>query len=275
MAIVCCIFFKNHRHPASSSTTQANDKTAPMASYESLSWAASTIFSNGMTVTCRFFCNFAFIIFNNDSMQLIKKYFPDLSADQLKQLEALDGLYRDWNSKINVISRKDIDNLYEPHVLHSLAIAKFLHFRPGTQVRDLGTGAGFPGIPLAILFPDTKWRLIDGTGKKINVAKAVAEGIGLTNVEAVHRRGEDEHDKFDFVVSRAVMPLPDLVKIVRKNISGKQRVANALPNGIITLKGGNIDEEIKPFSKVAEVTPVSNYFSEEWFKEKYIIYLPL
>ena len=207
-------------------------------------------------------------------MQHILSYFPHLTDEQQRQFAALDGLYRDWNSKINVISRKDIDNLYVHHVLHSLAIAKACHFKPGTRILDFGTGGGFPGIPLAIMFPDCHFRLIDGTGKKVRVAQEVADAIGLKNVEPVHRRGEEEKDKFDFVVSRAVMPLPDLVKIVRKNISGKQRVANALPNGIITLKGGNIDEEIKPYSKVAEVTPVSNYFSEEWFKEKYIIYLP-
>lgn len=206
-------------------------------------------------------------------MEIINKYFPHLSDEQKRQIDALDGLYRDWNAKINVISRKDIDNLYEHHVLHSLAIAKAIHFHPGTRVLDFGTGGGFPGIPLAILFPDSFFRLIDGTGKKVMVAGEVAKTIGLKNVEAIHRRGEDEKDKFDFVVSRAVMPLPDLVKIVRKNISRQQH--NSVPNGIFTLKGGNLDDELKPFHKIAEVTPISSLFNEEWFKEKNIIYLPL
>lgn len=206
-------------------------------------------------------------------MDLITKYFPKLSNEQEKQIDALDELYRDWNAKINVISRKDIDNLYEHHVLHSLAIAKVIHFKPGTRILDFGTGGGFPGIPLAILFPDCHFRLIDGTGKKILVATEIAKSIGLNNVEALHRRGENEKDKYDFVVSRAVMPLPDLVKIVRKNISHDQH--NALPNGIIALKGGNLDAELKPFRKMVEVTPVSDFFSEDWFKEKNIIYMPL
>lgn len=206
-------------------------------------------------------------------MQIISKYFPDLTAVQQKQIDALDALYRDWNGKINVISRKDIDNLYEHHVLHSLAIAKLIHFRPGTRILDFGTGGGFPGIPLAILFPECQFRLIDGTGKKINVVNEVAKAIGLTNVEALHLRGEDEKGLYDFVVSRAVMPLADMVKIVRKNIGKQQR--NALPNGIITLKGGNLDAETKPFHKIIDITPVSNYFDEEWFKDKSILYLPL
>lgn len=206
-------------------------------------------------------------------MDLITKYFPNLSEEQQRQMDALDAMYHDWNVKINVISRKDIDNLYLHHVLHSLAIAKVIHFKPGTHILDLGTGGGFPGIPLAILFPECQFRLIDGTGKKIMVASEVAKAIGLKNVEAIHRRGEDEKGKFDFVVSRAVMPLPDMVKIVRKNISRQQH--NALPNGIITLKGGNLDDEIKPFRKLADVTPVSAFFGEEWFEGKNVVYLPM
>lgn len=204
-------------------------------------------------------------------MELIKKYFPDLTETQLKQYEALNALYHDWNQKINVISRKDIDNLYEHHVLHSLAIAKAIHFRPGTQILDFGTGGGFPGIPLAIMFPECQFKLIDGTGKKIKVATEVANAIGLTNVEATHLRGEDEKGKYDFIVSRAVMPLPDLMKIVRKNIGKKQQ--NSLPNGVIVLKGGDLTEELRPYKNVADKTELTNWFDEEWFKEKYLIYL--
>lgn len=185
----------------------------------------------------------------------------------------LDGLYHDWNGKINVISRKDIDHLYEHHVLHSLAIGQAFHFKPGTHVLDFGTGGGFPGIPLAILFPETRFRLIDGTGKKVRVAAEVASALGLKNVEAVHLRGEEEKGRYDFVVSRAVMPLPDLVKIVRKNISTTQR--NSMLNGVICLKGGDVSNEVRPFGSRAEVLPISSWYEEEWFHEKYIIYLAL
>ncbi len=204
--------------------------------------------------------------------EIITKYFPTLSETQLKQYAALMDLYRDWNAKINVISRKDIDNLYEHHVLHSLAIAKAIRFVPGTSILDFGTGGGFPGIPLAIMFPECRFKLIDGTGKKILVATEVAKAIGLKNVRAEHLRGEEEKGKFDFVVSRAVMPLPDLMKIVRKNISPKQQ--NATLNGIFCLKGGNVDAEIHPFRRQAEVTDISLWFEEEWFKEKNVIYVP-
>ena len=206
-------------------------------------------------------------------MNIIQKYFPQLSAEQLHQVALLDELYRDWNAKINVISRKDIDNLYEHHVLHSMAIAKMVNFRPGTRILDFGTGGGFPGIPLAILYPECQFKLIDGTGKKIRVAQEVAQAIGLKNCNPVHLRGEEEKDKYDFIVSRAVMPLPDLVKIVKKNISKEQK--NALPNGIICLKGGNLEGELQPYRKYVEKTELSQWFSEEWFKEKYVIYLPL
>ncbi|MBQ9669171.1 MAG: 16S rRNA (guanine(527)-N(7))-methyltransferase RsmG [Prevotella sp.] len=206
-------------------------------------------------------------------MQLIEKYFPMLTEQQHQQLEALDALYREWNEKINVISRKDIDNLYLHHVLHSMAIGRFVNFRPGTEVLDFGTGGGFPGIPLAILFPECRFTLIDGTGKKIRVAQEVCHAIGLDNCTPVHRRGEDERGHYDFVVSRAVMPLPDLVKIVRKNISKTQR--NAIGNGIICLKGGDVQAETQPFRRIAEVSEVSQWFSEEWFKEKRCIYVPL
>ncbi len=205
-------------------------------------------------------------------MRQILKYFPELTEEQQRQLEALDALYRDWNAKINVISRKDIDNLYEHHVLHSMAIAKIIRFKAGTNILDFGTGGGFPGIPLAILFPECDFKLIDGTGKKIRVAQEVSDAIGLKNCHPVHLRGEEEKGKYDFIVSRAVMPLPDLYKLMRKNIAKEQR--NALPNGIICLKGGDLQEETRPFRNIVEISDISTFFSEEWFKEKNIIYLP-
>ena len=206
-------------------------------------------------------------------MNKIQQYFPQLTAEQLHQVALLDELYRDWNAKINVISRKDIDNLYEHHVLHSMAIAKMINFRPGTRILDFGTGGGFQGIPLAILFPECQFKLIDGTGKKIRVAQEVAQAIGLKNCEPTHLRGEEEKGKYDFVVSRAVMPLPDLVKIVKKNIAKESH--NALPNGVICLKGGHLESELQPYRKIVETAELSQWFSEEWFKEKYVIYLPL
>jgi len=189
-------------------------------------------------------------------IEIIKKYFPQLSAKQIEQFTALNALYHDWNAKINVISRKDIDNLYEHHVLHSLAIAKRINFREGTNILDFGTGGGFPGIPLAIFFPEANFKLIDGTGKKVRVAQEVANAIGLENVLPAHLRGEEEKGKFDFIVSRAVMPLPDLIKIVKKNIASDQH--NVLPNGVIVLKGGNLDEELKPYKNIAEKTELSH-----------------
>ena len=204
---------------------------------------------------------------------IIFHYFPELTEEQQRQFEMLDALYRDWNAKINVISRKDIDQLYEHHVLHSLAIAKMINFRPGTRILDFGTGGGFPGVPLSILFPECQFKLIDGTGKKIRVAQEVCNAIGMKNCQPTHLRGEDEKDKYDFIVSRAVMPLPDLVKLMRKNISKQQQ--NALPNGVICLKGGDLQAELQPYHKIVEATEISQFFSEEWFKEKYVIYLPL
>lgn len=206
-------------------------------------------------------------------MDIILKYFPDITDGQKEQFAALMDLYTDWNAKINVISRKDIENLYEHHVLHSLAIAKTIRFKDGTSILDLGTGGGFPGIPLAIMFPNVSFKLIDGTGKKVRVASGIADTIGLRNVTAEHLRGEEEKGKFDFIVSRAVMPLPDLAKTVRKNVSRSQR--NAMPNGIIVLKGGNIDNEINPYKHIVEVSPISNWSEEEWFREKNVIYLPM
>ncbi len=207
------------------------------------------------------------------AMEVLLRYFPALTDRQQEQFAALGSLYPEWNAKINVISRKDIDNLYEHHILHSLAIAKAVMFRAGTSVLDLGTGGGFPGIPLAILFPDSRFRLIDGTGKKIRVAAEIASAIGLTNVEAVQRRGEEEHERFEFVVSRAVMPLPDLVRLVRKNISSTQK--NALPNGLLCLKGGNLEGETIPFRRIVQTYQLSQWFSEPWFREKQLVYIPL
>jgi len=206
-------------------------------------------------------------------METIRKYFTNLSAEQTAQLEALNDLYHEWNSKINVISRKDIDSLYLHHVMHSMAIAKVINFRPGTDILDFGTGGGFPGIPLAILFPECRFKLIDGTGKKIRVVREIADAIGLKNCRPEHLRGEEEKGTYDFVVSRAVMPLPDLVKIVRKNISARQQ--NALPNGIICLKGGDLQTETRPFRNIVELTELSAFFDEGWFREKFIIYLPI
>lgn len=206
-------------------------------------------------------------------MDSITQYFPAITDEQRHQYEQLFELYKDWNSKINVISRKDIDNLYEHHVLHSLAIAKALRFKDGTKIMDFGCGGGFPGIPLAIMFPECQFKLIDGTGKKIRVCQEIASAIGLKNVVAEHLRGEDEKGKFDFIVSRAVMPLPDMVKIVRKNVSKEQH--NAMPNGIFCLKGGNLQSEIHPFKNIVEQTDLSSFFNEEWFKEKHLIYLPI
>ena len=206
-------------------------------------------------------------------MELIRQYFPNLSERQLQQFAALDTLYHEWNQKINVISRRDIDNLYLHHVLHSLAIGKACQFRPGTQILDFGTGGGFPGIPLSILFPECRFTLIDGTGKKIHVAQEVCNAIGLQNCIPVHRRGEDEKGTYHFVVSRAVMPLPDLVRLIRKNIAKDQH--NALPNGLLCLKGGDLQSETQPFRKIVQLNDLSQWFGEEWFKEKYLIYLPL
>lgn len=206
-------------------------------------------------------------------MEKILKYFPSITPEQKRQLEMLGPLYEDWNAKINVISRKDISNLYEHHVLHSLAIAQEMRFRPGTRILDFGTGGGFPGIPLAILLPEASFKLIDRTAKKIRVAQEVAQAIGLRNVTAVQLSGEEEKGKFDFVVSRAVMPLPDLVRIVRKNIAREQQ--NAHPNGLVVLKGGDLTAELRPFRGLADREPLSQWFDEEWFKEKELVYLPL
>lgn len=204
-------------------------------------------------------------------MELILKYFPDLTEEQKKQFAALYDLYLDWNSKINVISRKDIENLYEHHVLHSLGIAKVISFKPGTKIMDLGTGGGFPGIPLAILFPEVQFHLVDSIGKKVRVATEVANSIGLKNVTFRHARAEEEKQTFDFVVSRAVMPLTDLMKIIRKNISSKQQ--NALPNGLICLKGGELEHEAMPFKNKTVLWDLKDFFEEDFFETKKVVYV--
>lgn len=206
-------------------------------------------------------------------MDEILKYFPNLTETQKNQYNALYELYLDWNSKINVISRKDIDNLYERHILHSLGIAEFIKFKPNSAILDVGTGGGFPGIPLAIMFPQVQFTLIDSIGKKIKVGTEVATAIELKNITLKHLRVQDEKGKFDFVVSRAVMPLDELVKLVKKNISPKQQ--NALPNGLICLKGGELQHEILPFKNVAETFELGELFEGEFFKTKKVVYLPL
>ena len=204
-------------------------------------------------------------------MEIILKYFPDLTEEQRRQFAALYDLYIDWNAKINVISRKDIENLYEHHVLHSLGIAKIINFRPGTSIMDLGTGGGFPGIPLAILFPEVKFHLVDSIGKKVRGATEVANAIGLKNVTFRHARAEEEKQLFDFVVSRAVMPLGDLIKIIKKNISPRQQ--NALPNGLICLKGGELEHEAMPFKNKTTLHSLSEDFEEEFFQTKKVVYV--
>lgn len=206
-------------------------------------------------------------------MEIILKYFPNLTEEQRKQFAALYDLYIDWNSKINVISRKDIENLYEHHVLHSLGIAQVIRFRPGTTVMDLGTGGGFPGIPLAILFPETKFHMVDSIGKKVRVASEVANSIGLKNVSFRHARAQEEKQQFDFVVSRAVMPLVDLIKIIRKNISPVQQ--NALPNGLICLKGGELANETMPFKNKVVMHSLCEDFGEPFFETKQVVYVPI
>lgn len=206
-------------------------------------------------------------------MELINKYFPNITEEQRQRFAALDALYRDWNSKINVISRKDIDNLYEHHILHSLGIAQVIKFKPGTRVMDLGTGGGFPGIPLAIMFPEVHFHLVDSIGKKIRVCDEVRTALGLTNVTTEWTRGENLKDKYDFVVSRAVMPLTDLVKLVRKNISPKAQ--NAMPNGLICLKGGELEHEVLPMKTHTLITSLSDYFEEEFFETKKVVYVSL
>lgn len=202
---------------------------------------------------------------------IIQKYFPHLTELQVEQFTQLEALYNDWNAKINVISRKDIQNLYEHHVLHSLGIAKVTGFKDGTTIMDLGTGGGFPGIPLAILFPNVQFHLVDSIGKKVKVAQEVAQAIGLKNVKFSHARAEEIKEKYDFVVTRAVMPMADLMKVARKNIKHEQH--NAVPNGIIALKGGELNSEIASMKNISTVWELSDFFEEEYFKTKKVVHV--
>lgn len=204
-------------------------------------------------------------------MDIILKYFPDMSDKQRNQFAMLQGLYEEWNARINVISRKDIGNLYEHHVLHSLGIAKVINFTPGSRVMDLGCGGGFPGIPLAIMYPEVRFHLVDSIGKKVRVAQEVAKAIELNNVELTHARGEEIKSEYDFVVTRAVMPLTDLMKCVRKNIATEQH--NALPNGIIALKGGELSGEMAPMRTICTEWNLSDYFDEEYFETKKVVHV--
>ncbi|HLF52136.1 16S rRNA (guanine(527)-N(7))-methyltransferase RsmG [Flavobacterium sp.] len=205
-------------------------------------------------------------------MEEIIKYFPNLTEIQQKQFQKLEALYHDWNSKINVISRKDIDELYVKHVLHSLAIAKITKFEPGTYVLDVGTGGGFPGIPLAILFPETRFYLIDVILKKINVVKAVAEALELKNVKAEQMRAESVKGDFDFIVSRAVTNMPDFVSWIKDKI--KKQNKHELKNGILYLKGGDLTEELQDFPKATEYN-ISDFFDNEFFETKKVVHVPL
>jgi len=208
-----------------------------------------------------------------EASELIFGYFPNLTDLQKQQFNALDDCYKEWNSQINVISRKDIDSLYLKHVLHSLAIAKYAEFQPGERILDVGTGGGFPGIPLAILFPETNFVLVDSIGKKIKVVSEVANAIGLKNVEAIHTRAEAVEGKFNFIVSRAVTQLKDFYPWVKNKI--KKESINSLPNGILYLKGGDLAQEIKDSGLKPELIAISDYFSEDFFDTKYILHIPL
>lgn len=206
-------------------------------------------------------------------MNIIEKYFSDLSDLQLKQFAQLNALYRNWNAKINVISRKDIDTLYERHVLHSLAIAKFIRFTDNTDILDVGTGGGFPGIPLAIMFPKVNFYLVDSIGKKIKVVNAVAKELDLKNVKAKHQNSKNLNQKFDFVVSRAVTAFPKFIHLVKGKI--KTHNKNAISNGIIYLKGGDLSEELIDFKNKVTLVPINQYFDEEFFTTKWVLYYPM
>lgn len=206
-------------------------------------------------------------------IDIIKKYFKELSENQINQFEQLGELYPEWNEKINVISRKDIDNLYVNHILHSLGIAKFTDFKSGSKVLDMGTGGGLPGIPLAIMFPDVQFHLVDRIGKKIKVAQDISDRIGLKNVTTQHGDVKEVKGAFDFVVSRAVMELDDLIAVVRRSVSKK--CINALPNGLICLKGGDLQNEVKKYRKMAMIADLNDYFAEPFFETKKVVYVQL
>lgn len=204
-------------------------------------------------------------------MELLLKYFPELSPAQIEKFASLQKIYSEWNEKINVISRKDIDNLYERHILHSLSIAKFIRFKNGTKIMDLGTGGGFPGVPLAILFPEARFHLVDSIGKKLKVIEAVKETTQLHNIFTFHSRSEDMKFQYDFVVSRAVAPLAELLRWTQGKYLHKDN--HKVPNGLICLKGGDITTEIAPVKKAAK-HPLNLYFSEHFFADKFLVYVP-
>ena len=206
-------------------------------------------------------------------MELIQTYFTELTAGQLEKFRQLEPLYQEWNSRINVISRKDMEHFYERHVLHSLGIAKVLKFKPGSSVMDVGTGGGFPGIPLAIMFPETEFLLVDSIGKKIKVVQEVAEAIGLNNVKTVHSRAEDVKQKFDFVVSRAVTTLPEFIKWVEKSIGTESK--HELKNGILYLKGGDLEAELGPVKRQIRIYELNAYYREEFFETKKVVHVSL
>ena len=206
-------------------------------------------------------------------MEIIKKYFPKLSSLQIEQFSKLEAVYKEWNQKINVISRKDVDSLYERHILHALAISKVVKFRSKTSVLDVGTGGGFPGIPLAILFPEAKFYLIDAIGKKIKVVNAVVEELGLKNVVAEQKHSNELKWTFDFIVSRAVTAFPKFVELMKGRI--KYKSFNNIQNGILYLKGGDLDEELKDYKKNIKLIPISNFFEEEFFETKFVVYYPM
>ena len=206
-------------------------------------------------------------------MEKIQSYFPNLTSDQIKQFEQLPALYEYWNAQINVVSRKDIDALLDRHVLHSLGIAKVMSFESGSNVLDVGTGGGFPGIPLAILFPEVNFYLVDSIGKKIKVVQAIADALELQNVRAEHQRAEKVKDKFDFVVSRAVTQMPDFLKWIRKSF--KQECTNEFPNGVLYLKGGDLTEEMASLDYYYNEFPLSDYYQEDFFATKKVVYVKM